>query len=397
MAKIILAAKAFENELLDNILPFWMTVAPDPQLGGFYGGVNNDLVVHNEIPRTSVLCARILWTFSRAYQKFGNERYLKTAKDAYEYLNAVFWDADFGGLYWSVDMHGKPVQDRKHHYSQAFAIYGLCEYYRATKENASLDRAIELFDLLEEHAYEPQFGGYIEGSSRNWSALPDMRLSANDMNCHKSMNTMLHILEAYTTLASVWEDSTLTAQLKKALYVFSTRIIDPETGHFFLFFNDDWTPLCDHISFGHEIEGSWLLCEAAEATMDAQLLKLTQEIAVRTADAVLSSGREPDGSIIHESNSKGVVNSTKEWWTQAEAVLGFYNAFQLKGQVKFLDASTSTWKYIQEHMVDHKNGGWFTRLYRDGSPDPSSLKIGPWECPYHQSRLCLEMMDRLAE
>jgi mannobiose 2-epimerase len=204
----------FKSELTGNILPFWMKHSIDKTNGGFYGALTNDLKIHNEIPRSAILCTRILWSFAAAYRTFGNAEYLETAQYAYRTLFDNFWDKKYGGLYWSVDLHGQPIMDRKHHYAQAFAIYSLCEYYRATDDEESLEYARKLFNLLEEHAYEPVYRGYIEGSSRIWSALEDMRLSDKDMNCRKSMNTMLHMLEAYTQLAQVWPEERMRAQLK---------------------------------------------------------------------------------------------------------------------------------------------------------------------------------------
>lgn len=386
----------FENELLNNILPFWMTVAPDKKNGGFYGHVSIDKSINNDVPRTSVTCSRILWTFSHAYLIYKREEYLHIAKRAFDYLNSFFWDKEYDGLYWSVDLHGKPAFDHKHSYAQAFGIYGYSEYFRATADEKSLMRAIRIFNLLEEYAFDPQHGGYIEGNSREFRALPDMRLSDKDMNCRKSMNTLLHIIEAYTNLLRIWDNQVLRNQLYKLTSDFKTHVIDKNSTHFSLFFDDEWISLSDRISCGHEIEGSWLIHEAAEILGNQEFLKEIREISLRLAESVFTSGINKDGSIIQEGTVERITNPNKEWWPQAEAVIGFYNAYQLSGEMKYLNASNTCWNYIIDNFVDKTNGGWFKRLQKDGTIDLSSPKIGPWECSYHESRLCFEMMNRLS-
>jgi len=388
-------AKQLQVELTGNILPFWMAHTVDKANGGFYGALTNDLQIHNEVPRSAILCARILWTYATAYRRLGSSEYLSMAKLAYDYLERVFLDHDYGGLYWSVDCNGKPVFDRKHHYAQAFGIYGLSEYYRAAHEPRSLAQAQELFGLLEKHAYEPEYGGYIEGSSREWKKLEDMRLSDRDLNCRKSMNTQLHILEAYTNLMRVWDDAHLKAQHRALIETFVQRVIDPASSHFKLFFDDAWNSLLDNMSFGHDIEGSWLLVEAAEMQNDPQLLERVKQAAVALASAVLRDGVEGDGSIPYEASSAGLVDPEKSWWVQAEAMVGFYNAYQLSGQEQFARAAYKSWNYIQDKFVDRQYGDWFKVLHHEGTPMPASYKVGPWECPYHHGRACFEMLDRL--
>jgi mannobiose 2-epimerase len=386
-----------ERELTGNILPFWMTHVVDEVNGGFYGAVTNDLQIHNDVPRSAILCARILWTFATAFRTLGKEEYLAMAQRAYDYLTNVFWDETYGGVYWHVDFKGHPGVDRKHHYAQAFAIYGLAEYYRATQEPQSLTLAQTLFDLLEKHAYDETHSGYIEGSSREWGTLPDMSLSPRDINCRKSMNTMLHILEAYTNLLRVWEDAHLKAQHKALLEAFQQHIVNRQTGHFKLFFDDQWHSLSEHVSFGHDIEGSWLLWEAAQAQDEPTLSAQIRETAVNMADAVHRDGLDDDGSLFYEAGPQGLVDTNKDWWPQAEAVVGFYNAYQLSGQAYFAQAAYRCWTYIQTKMVDRTHGGWFKRLHQDGTPDVSSYKVDPWKCPYHHSRACFEMLDRLGD
>ncbi len=386
-----------ETELTENILPFWMTHVVDKVNGGFYGALTNELKILNEVPRSAILCARILWTFATAYRRLGEDQYLSTARWAYDYLTNVFWDHKFGGVYWSVDKGGNPVFDRKHHYAQAFAIYGLSEYYRVTQEPKSLELAKELFQFLEEHAYEPTHKGYIEGSSREWGALEDMRLSDKDLNCHKSMNTMLHILEAYTNLLRVWDDADLKAKHRALIEVFQIHITDPQINHFKLFFDEGWNSLSDHMSFGHDIEGSWLLWEAVGMHNDPELSAQVREIVINLASVVLQEGLDKDGGLFHEADPGGIIDPGKEWWTQAEAIVGFYNAYQLTGEERFAQAAYGQWSYIQSFMIDREYGDWYKRLLQDGTPESDRHKAGPWDCPYHHARLCFEMIDRLSD
>lgn len=384
-----------EQELTGNILPFWMTHAVDRVNGGFYGAVTNDLQVHNDVPRSAVLCARILWTFAAAYRMLGTQAYLSTARWAYDYLTGVFWDPVHGGLYWQVDYQGRPVSDRKHHFAQAYGIYGLAEYYRAANEPRSLELAQILYHLLEEHGYDAAHQGYIEGSSREWGPLVDMRLSDRDLHCRKSMNTMMHIMEAYTNLLRAWDDAHLRAQLTALINVFIQHVIDHQSSHLKLFFDDEWRSLKDALSFGHDIEASWLLCEAAEVLGDPSLRAAARESAIRLAAGAYRDGLDEDGSLFFEGGPQGVVDAGKAWWVQAEAVVGFYNAFQLTGHDEYLHAAYRCWDYIQAYVIDRVHGDWFKQLHRDGTPDYTHYKVGPWECPYHQSRTCMEMLARL--
>ena len=384
----------FESELYENILPFWMANAPDRENGGFVGGITNDLAIRNDIPRTAVSCTRFLWTFSHAFLATGEHDYLKISHRAYQYLTNTFWDQQYGGLFWSVDIHGQAVGTRKHSYAQAFGIYGLSEYFKATQRAESLELAHDLFELLESHAFDPSYGGYSEGRTQDWLPTSDMRLGKDDLNCHKSMNTMLHILEAYTNLVQISDNSEVKDQLINLIRIFQTRIIGP-SGHFLLYFDQDWSPLSDHFSYGHDIEGSWLLAEAADVTGSHKLIRSVATSALHLAEAVLRDGIRADGAIIHEATPEKVINPNIEWWPQAEAVVGFYNAYQLTTKEEYRTAAENAWQFICTYLVDTQFGGWIKRLLPDRTIDNTSLKAGPWEGPYHESRMCFEMAKRL--
>lgn len=388
-------AQSFEAELRGNILSFWMQHTPDPENGGFYGAITNDLHVRNEVERSTVLCSRILWTFSTAARQYGEEAYLQTARLAFEFLSGRFWDPQFQGVYWSLDRHGRPVNDRKHTYAQAFSIYGLSEFYRVSGEPHSLALAQRLFELLETYTFDPVYGGNIECRARDWSALADMRLSSKEIESSKSMNTLLHLMEAYASLARIWPDKTLCTRLGGLVQVFLDHVIDPDRGHQRLYFDNAWNSLSDTISYGHDIETSWLLLEAAEVLGDPLLLARAHSTAVAMAQVVYDQALGKDGSILYERiPAEPRPDATRHWWVHAEAVVGFYNAYQLSGQAHFAEASARVWDYIQAHFIDRQHGDWFKLLNPQGQPYLRHYKVGPWECPYHHARMCFEMIRR---
>jgi mannobiose 2-epimerase len=393
-------AARFRRELTGNILPFWMRHTVDREHGGFYGAIDCDGQVDKQAPRASVINARILWTFSAAARILHDKACRETADWAYNYITDKFWDREYGGVYWMLDHLGNPISDRKQIYAQAFAAYGMAEYFRATGRVESLDCAKQLYRLIEEMSGEPLYGGYLEARARDWSALEDVRLSEKDLNSPKSMNTHLHILEAYTNLLRVWPDPTLRASLACLLELIMDRIVDNSTAHFKMFFDNKWTPLSDHVSFGHDIEGSWLIQEAAEVLGDPVLLDRARDLAVRMAQAVYDQGLDKDGSLFYEASEGRMVDPNKHWWAQAEAVVGFYNAWQVSGREHFRTAAYRVWKYIEDKIVDKVHGEWHAKLKPDGTPwkaedDADACLVGAWKCPYHNARVCFEMLERL--
>jgi mannobiose 2-epimerase len=387
----------FEVELRENILPFWMKYTPDRENGGFYGALTNDKAIRNEVERSAVLCGRILWTFSTAARLYADDSYLKIADWAFDALSSKFWDLQFQGVYWSIDKKGVPVQDRKHTYAQAFSIYGLSAYYQTCGNLKSLALAKQLFELIESHTHDPIHGGNLECRGSDWSALTDMRLSDKDLNSAKSMNTLLHLMEAYAALTTIWPDKSLRNKLEGLLHIFLDHVIDMQTGHQRLFFDGQWHSLLEHVSYGHDIETSWLFLESAEVLGNADLIGRAKEASVKMAQAVYNESLGADGSILYESGPHGYRVLTREWWASAEAVVGFYNAYQVSGQEHFAEASERAWKYIQNHFVDRENGDWFKLLEEDGKPILSQVKVGPWQCPYHHARMCFEMIRRINE
>jgi cellobiose epimerase len=383
------------RELLDDILPFWRQHAVDKQRGGFIGQMSNDLHVQEDAPKGLILNARILWTFSAAYAYTQDKRDRTLARRAYEYLTDCFLDKEHGGYFWELDANGAVLDDKKKVYGEAFCLYALAEYHRVFDDAQALEQAAHVFDLLESHAHDDRYGGYFEVMSRDWQPCEDMRLSDQDMNEKKSMNNHLHILEGYTNLLRVCRyQPQLDTCLRELIDIFRRHILNPRQTHLQHFFDDAWTPRSDSYTFGHDIEGSWLLYEAAEVLGDHRLMMEVQSLAVRIARAVLAEGLDADGGLFYEGREGRIVNPNKEWWPQAEAVVGFYNAWQLTGDEAFREAAERCWQFIQDHVVDREHGEWFWCIRPDGTPDPLQPKVSPWKCPYHNGRCCLEIIHR---
>lgn len=392
--ELITLSQAMEKELRQDILPFWIDHTVDPVRGGFHGALTNDLQVHDDVERSLVLTARVLWTYSAVYRKYGVPAYLEMARHAYAYLIEKFLDPQYGGMYWWIDCDGHPINDRKQTYGQAFAIYALSEYYQATRQPEALGLALDLFELVEKHAFEPEYGGYIEGCARDWGRLKDLRLSDKEPNAPKTMNTLLHVLEGYTNLLRAWPDVRVRTALMKLLQVFLSHVVDPQTHFTRLFFENDWTSTSDLISFGHDIETSWLLVEAAEVLDEEKFIQNASQVAVEMAEAVRTHGLDADGAVVHEGSPSGIHDDTRHWWCEAEGIVGFVNAYQISGDEKYAQAALKIWDFITAHMLDRQNGEWCKILDRQGNPIPGQWKAGPWEDPYHHSRACLEIIRR---
>jgi mannobiose 2-epimerase len=384
-----------EAELLTDILPFWLQYAIDDEYGGFRGRIANNLTIDPHADKGVILNTRIMWTFSKAYSVYSDPAYLATARRAYEYLDHFFWDPDFGGVYWMLDYAGHPADTKKRIYGQAFAVYALAEYYHATGDAEALGKALRLVEQIETASHDARNGGYFETYVRDWTLAADQRLSDVDMDEKKSMNTHLHLLEAYAALLRFHEDETVRLRLRELIEIFLDHIIHPMTSHFILFFDEKWHPRSGKISFGHDIEGSWLLVEAAEILGDPAVLERVRSVAVEMAQAVYEQGLDSDGGLMYEADATGIINTDKHWWPQAEAVVGFLNAYQISGRRHFLDAAEQSWAFIEKFIIDHEYGEWFWLVSKSKVPGAGFDKVGPWKCPYHNSRTCFEVMRRL--
>jgi len=388
-------ATRIEHDLEQNILPFWIRHTVERTRGGFIGALSDDLVAMPAPSRGALLSSRILWTYSAAHRRRPDAASLAMARHACADLLRTFADRTHGGFIWSVDPEGRPLECRKQVYGQAFAIYALTEYHRATGERAALDEAIAVFRLLERHARDREFGGYLEAYAQDWSPIEDMRLSVVDMNEPKSQNTHLHVMEAYTNLLRVWPDPGLREAQAALLDVMLTRILDTDTHHLGLFFGRRWEPRSDRFSYGHDIEASWLLWEAAGVLGDPGLTARVRPAAIRIAEVTLAEGLDPDGAVLNEGSPAGLTNTDKEWWPQAEALVGFLNAYEMTRDERHLAAALKCWDFIEARLIDHRHGEWIRGVARDGTPLAGHPKVSFWKCPYHNGRAGMEASRRL--
>ena len=388
-----------ETELTENILPFWLKNTADP-CGGFYGMITREGKGMHEAPKGAILGARLLWTFSQAYRLYGYSEYKALADRLQQYYIDNFIDKRYGGVYWNVTPDGAAYEDIKQTYAHAFGIYGLAEHFRATGDIHSLNAAIDIFCTLEENVHDHKRGGYQEMLARDFS-----KISAKGVDGHpgatKTMNTHIHLLEAFTTLYKVWPDESLRDCLKELIGILETKLYNPKTGHLLLYCDDDWNVLEEVDSYGHDIETSWLLCEAAEALGDEDITARIRKQAVKMVDVAIKEGMKADGSMLYEKNAHG-IEQRMSWWPQCEAVIGCINAWQITGNRKYFDQALKTWHFIRNNFVDKEYGGWFNELEAvTGSscptPNTKTPKGSMWNCPYHNSRMGFEMLWRLAD
>lgn len=386
-----------KNEMLSelhSILHYWIDYTLDLKHGGYIGARDHNNKVIPGSEKGAVLNTRILWTFSAAHNFTSETKYMKMADRSFDYLINHFIDPVHGGIFWALDENGGVTNSRKQIYAQGFGIYGFSEYYKTSKDEEALQQAIRLFELIEEHSYDQVHGGYVEALSEDWSPLEDMRLSPKDANEPKSMNTHLHILEPYTNLYRVWKDERLAKKIRELIRIFLDHIINQETGHFHLFFGNDWEVHSNITSFGHDIEGAWLLLEAAMELGDQELIKEVETISLRMVDAVLAEGMAADGSIYYELED-GHLDTDKHWWGQAEALVGLTYAWKISGKSQYLESMNKTWQFIQDKMIDKANGEWYWSVDEKGVPTANNDKAGFWKCPYHNSRALIEVISNL--
>ena len=391
-ARMIQLKNEVSANLTRNLLPFWSTKMVDYKNGGYFGRINGDNQVFPKEDKGGILNARILWTYSSAYRIYKDTAYLRLAARSKDYIMAHFIDKEFGGAYRSVKSTGEPSDNRKQTYTQSFFIYGLAEYYRATGDKEALEAAKNIFNLFEKYALDKKSDGYFEVYSRDWKRTHDKLIGESTANDEKTMNTHLHLMEAYTNLFRVWPDKNVGVRLRALVDIFLDKIIDAKTSHLICFLDKDWKKNSAVDSYGHDIESSWLLNEAAGLLGDPALLAKVKDVSIKIANAA-AEGLNPDGSLNYEKNlTNGRVSTERSWWAQSECIVGYLNAYELTENEKYLDIAINCWNYTKNHFVDNKNGGWFSSVSESGVA--RGEKGGFWVCPYHNGRMCMEVVER---
>ena len=386
--------KEMKQCLENNILRYWIDKVTDKEHGGYYGRVDGHDHVHPEAEKGAILNGRILWAFSAAYRVMKNKEYLDAATRAKDYILDHFIDKEYGGVYWSLDCEGKPLDTKKQTYAIGFVIYGLSEYARATGNKQALDAAIKLYHDIEAHAYDAVNGGYVEALTREWNPIADMRLSDKDENGAKTMNTHLHVIEPYTNLYRVWPSKELHESIHRLFDVFTDKLYNKETHHLDLFFDNEWHGRRNVESYGHDIEATWLLWETALVLGEDDVKAKLGPIVVDLAKAA-DEGLQPDGSMIYEHwKDTGKTDRQRQWWVLCENVIGHVNLYQYFNDASALKVAKDCWTFIDKHLVDHVNGEWHWAVDDNGKINLDDDKAGFWKCPYHNSRMCLEIIER---
>jgi mannobiose 2-epimerase len=387
--------KQIEQELF-SILNYWMQYAIDNMNGGFFGKINNENIADVSAPKGSVLNARILWTFSAAYNQFKNEKYLEVATRAFNYIEKHFFDKEYGGVFWTVDAKGNMLDSKKQIYALAFCIYGLSEYYAASQNKQALNTALQLYESIEEYSYDTLMKGYLEAFTREWGEPEDLRLSEKDANEKKTMNTHLHVIEAYANLYKVYSKPDLKNKIIELLELFDKYFINQKSFHLKLFFDEAWKEKPGIISYGHDIEAAWLLQRCAEIIQHESWTKTFKQSAIKIANAA-AEGLDKDGGMWYEYEpSQQTLIREKHWWVQAEAMIGFFNAYQISSDEKYLNYSINNWRFVKTHIIDKEKGEWFWGIKDDYSIMQNEDKVGLWKCPYHNSRACMELIKRIS-
>jgi len=350
---------------------------------------------HNDAPKGAVLNARILWTFSAAYNLTHEPVYLNLAARAYQYIRDFFVDKEYGGVYWSVDHKGNPLETEKEIYALSFAVYGLSEYVKASKNEEAKKLAIDIYKAILNHSYDKKNGGYNEGFARDWKIVPEQRLGPGNAGVKKTMNTHLHLLESFSALMNVWDDAALFEKVKELVSIFQNHIISKKNYHLILFFDEEWKEKSNILSYGHDIEAAWLILEAAEKLKSESLVHDVKATSIEITKAA-AKGLDGDGGLWYEYDvDKQHLQKQKDWWPQAEAMVGFFNAWQISKEDKYLNQSLKSWEFVKKYLLDKKIGEWYSGVNEEHVPIPKADKVGIWKCPYHNGRACIEIIHRI--
>jgi len=379
------------DNLEKAVIPFWDRLR-DEEYGGFYGRVTCDLEVIKDAPKGGIAAARMLWFYSAACRILGRESARANADHQYRFLRDHLIDREHGGIYWMADHRGAPLDTRKHVYVQAFAIYGLSEYHRATGNAEALRLAKDIFELVESSGYDREHGTYGEEYSRDWIPKDNIELSENGIIAPVTMNTYLHLLEAYTNLYKAWPDVIVNKRLTSLISDFQHRIYDPRERRFDVYFDKGWHSALDMRSFGHDIEATWLIHDAVFTAgyEDPAILAIIRDV----GDAVADTGLDATGYLWNEW-VEGELDRTMVWWPQAEAMVGFLNLYQMTGDTRYGDITERLWGCVTGTLIDPRPGGeWYWSVSPEGAPSREDI-VTPWKTAYHNGRFYLVFIERM--
>ena len=393
----MLNKEEFKKHLCEGIIPFWKNLRDD-EFGGYYGFMDYDLNIDKKAVKGCILNSRILWFFSNAYMVLKEDKSLSDslmdeARHAYEFMKDKCLDNENGGIFWSMTYDGKPEDTMKHTYNQAFAIYALSSYYDISGDEEALDKAFSLFNTIETKCKDEI--GYLEALDRNFNIITNEALSENGILADRTMNTLLHVFEAYTELYRVTGDSLVKEKLVQIINAFADKVYNPELNRQEVFFNNKWESLIDLHSYGHDIETAWLMDKGIDILDDeelkAKMYPITKALTKKIYEVAF------DGNSLANECENGVVDERRIWWVQAETVLGFMNGY-LKDNEKpeYMIAAEKQWQFIKDYVIDKRSGSeWFKEVRKDGTPYDGLEIVEPWKCPYHNGRMCIEVMRRM--
>lgn len=383
-----------KNHLLTTIIPFWKNLR-DNENGGYYGWLDYDLKLDKKAVKGCILNSRITWFFANAYTLLKDESLLEEARHGFEFLKEHCLDKENGGIYWSLAYDGSPEDTTKHTYNQAFSIYALSSYYEASKEEEALKIAMELFSVIETKCTDE--AGYLEAFTRDFHPESNEKLSENGVLADKTMNTLLHVFEAYTELYRISGDERVKERLIWILDIFANKVYNPKLHRQEVFFDKVYNSIIDLHSYGHDIETAWLIDRGAEVLGDPSYIEkmgvITRDLTHQIYETAF------DGHSLANECCKGEVNTHRIWWVQAEAVVGFLNGYQKEpAKTEYLEAAEQEWNFIKEFVVDEREGSeWFWEVLPDGTPVEGRPIVEPWKCPYHNGRMCFEVIRRMSE